>query len=180
MSPSRAKEHQRTLISLIMSFVLALSFVPNIALAEAASGNSQAPDNVQSIEQVESQANDNASASLTAGATAELFAQADVEKPRDISVTVGLPSESNVNQDLYVDLTYNDKFFEQPSKTYNDDLAYASTCLAAAADNSNEGGNNYKLKSKNIVSFLQDIGCSDVTANDGYNYKPMQKSNMAS
>lgn len=101
------------------------------------------------------------------------------EDPQDITVTVGLPSESNVKQDLNVGLTYNDKFFEQASNTFNNDLAYASTCLAAAADNSNEGESNYGLKSKNIVSFLQQIGCADVRTNDGYNYKPMEKANQS-
>lgn len=109
---------------------------------------------------------------------ATLTSQAGPEQPHDITVTVGLPSESNVKKDLSVSLTYNDKFFEQSSKTYNNDLAYASVCLAASADNSNEGGNNYALKSKNVVSYLQQIGCKDIATNDGYNYKPLQKSNI--
>ncbi len=120
-------------------------------------------------------------AQLAATATSDANATANTlhaEEPRDITITVGLPSESNVKQDLHVGLTYNDKFFEQASNTFNNDLAYASTCLAAAADNSNEGGNNYGLKSKNIVSFLQQIGCNDVKTNDGYNYKPMEKANI--
>ena len=162
MSSLVPEERRRTLISLLISFVLALSLVPTAALAEAAPETTQAAVGTEQI----------------ATATSELFEQTDVEEPHDINVTVGLPSESNVKKDLYVELTYNDKFFEQSSGTYNDDLAYASTCLAAAADNSNEGENNYKFKSKNIVSYLQDIGCNDVTANDGYNFKPMQKANI--
>ncbi len=114
MSSAKAGECQRALISLIVSFVLALSFVPNMALAEMSSGASQASGNAHSAEQVGLDTGGNL-ATLAAGTTGELFAQDDVEKPHDIDVTVGLPSESNVKQDLCVDLTYNDKFFEKPS-----------------------------------------------------------------
>ena len=146
-----------------------------------ASANPQADANANSGSKPasESRAADNKEAATPAqeAATPEGL-EPQVEEPHDINVTVGLPSESNVHNDLHVALTYNDNLFAEKSSVFNNDLAYASTCLAASADNSNEGGNNYSVKSKNVVSFLQQIGCTDIEANEGYKQKPMQGANI--
>ncbi len=63
-----------------------------------------------------------------------------------IVVNVGLPSEANMYKDVYAQCTYSDNFFANKAGTYNDDLAYASVCLASAADNSNEEGTDYGRK----------------------------------
>ena len=152
--PLNIKRIEMVLISLFVSFAVLLSVVPCSVLAEDTSANEETLNNKTSS------------------------GQSEAEENYDIDVTVGMPSYANVYKDICVDLTYNDDFFGLPSSVYNNDLAYASACLAATSDNSNEEGADYSFKSKNIVSFMQQIGCKDITINDGYNYKPMQRANI--
>ncbi len=95
-----------------------------------------------------------------------------------VQVTVGIPSMANSKKDAYVGLSYTDSLFNERSQVYNDDLAYASICLAGAAGNSNEGGTNWASKSKNIISFMQQTGCKDVQVNDGYKAIPTELANI--
>ena len=83
-------------------------------------------------------------------------------------IYASFPSETNVSEDLSSLFYYSDSLFANSAATYSDDLAHASVNLAAAADNSNTGGSDYASKANNIKRLLQDMGCSDVTANDGY------------
>lgn len=93
---------------------------------------------------------------------------------------VAFPSTTNSESDLQVVLNYSDaELFSAKSDTYNDNLGYASVCLASAAANSNTE-EDYANKGKNIQAFLgsEGIGCKDVALNDGYSDTPLAKSNI--
>ena len=94
---------------------------------------------------------------------------------------VSFPSATNSKSDLQVVLNYSDdELFSAKSDTYNDDLGYASVCLASAAGNSN-AEEDYANKGKNIQAFLgsEGIGCEDVVLSEGYSAAPLTESNIA-
>ena len=95
-----------------------------------------------------------------------------------IPVSVGFPSDTVMTEDDVVYLSYSDDLFAQSADVYNDDLGYASVCLAASSENSNTQGSNYAAKSVNIRSFMEQIGCYDIATNPGYSDKPMRQSNI--
>ena len=114
-------------------------------------------------------------AALAPSAGQQLAVQ-DANATQLIGVT--FPSATSSGKDIQVPLNYTDDLFRGPASTYNDDLGYASVCLASAAGYSNEGGSDYSNKGKNIRAFLTDIGCEDVTLNNAYGVKPMTVNNV--
>jgi hypothetical protein len=132
----RTEEQRKAILLLFLPLLLALSLAPSVAVAEMPAADEQASGGGQSPVALEAQA-DNGDADSRADAevpqglaAGNLAAEADGETGGDISVTVELASESNARKDIYVGMTYNDNFLAQSSSIYNDNLAYASTCLA--------------------------------------------------
>ena len=95
-----------------------------------------------------------------------------------VAVYASLPSDTVASEDLTSLFYYSDSLFANPASSYNDVLAYASANLAASSFNSNTGGADYTQKAKNVERLLKDIGCSDIAVNDGFKYKPCEKSNI--
>ena len=163
------KQLTKRFAAILLSLIVAASFASTGGLAFAADDvDGGATQLTLSTAQVQ-------------GASTELTTQADAQDASRSSVVPvfsGLPSETSMTEDLTSFSYYSDSLFANDASIYNDDLAYASVNLAAAADNSNTGGTDYASKARNIKRYLADIGCQDVQANDGYNYKPATKSNI--
>ncbi len=100
------------------------------------------------------------------------------EASGDITFASGMPSSSSDYNDVYIRAKYNDEYFRNGSDVFNTDLAYSSMCLAAATMNSNRFGDDYTKKPVNIKSFLQNVGCKDITVNVGYTTLPTSESNI--
>lgn len=88
------------------------------------------------------------------------------------------PSMEDSEKDLSGVFYYSDKYFSDP-KTYNEQLATMSMCLAMSAFNSSvgnneKGGTDYTLKAKNVVKLMTDIGVKkdNVYLSDTYTVKP--------
>lgn len=196
----RKPPRNRRLLSLVLSLQLALSPLGGVSVALA---DEQLAQNAEAANTSQPSSIADASADYLAGSLGiEDYLEAYGAQPQEspdqpantpnhgtsletaavtnatTTVSVGIPSMANEKKDTYVNLEYTDNFFNQNSSIYNDDLAYASICLAAASGNSNEGGENYASKSKNIISFMQQIGCKDVQVNDGYKAIPTELANI--
>ena len=108
----------------------------------------------------------------------EIVSQTPSEDGGPQAIYASFPSFTSSSEDLSHLFYYSDSLFAEPADTYNEDLAYASVNMAAAANGSNTGGSDYSQKAKNIVRLLTDIGCSDVELNDGYTSDPCTVSNF--
>lgn len=104
---------------------------------------------------------------------------------KEIKGYFSYPSVEDTTKDLNGVFYYSDSYFKAP-KTYNDQLATMSMCLAMSAFNSNEGNpeselnkdkksnTDYTLKSKNVVKLMTDIGIAkdNIYLSDVYTVKP--------
>ncbi len=94
---------------------------------------------------------------------------------KDIRVACFKSGDIDANYSL--PLHYSDaSFFTQPSSVYNDDLAYASACLALASINASL--TDWNKGQDNLSEFLTSMGCSEHLFNIGYTNRPTEKSNI--
>ncbi len=94
----------------------------------------------------------------------------------------GIQSRSykNGNVDAYfkVPLHYNDEgFFGQSSAVFNNDLAYASACLAFASGNAST--TDWSKGPEMLLEFFQNVGCPEHAISTSYTSRPTEVSNVA-
>lgn len=67
---------------------------------------------------------------------------------------------------------YDDAYFYDDSTEYNSSLATMSLCLALSAFGSGDAGNDYTLKSQNVIGLFDDLGFNHIYTTDTYDVKP--------